>query len=256
MNELIYEEVVINGQLFFAYDLMDTSNSEFGTIEKYVPSLNFELLDDEMSLLRYIVSNSVSTNIDPLKKLIRFVSHMLWFRSLGENRYIGYKSESSDYYNFIFEKDNLAQFQDFLAQAGINEQLEVQDTPTGKILYFRKNRLLPFFKVASNGTQALYTFFYWTKTSKDLSFLFIDEFDAYYHVELAETIVKTLEQQSSFQTVLTSHNTNLLSNRIMRPDCYFILTPERIVSFANATDRELREGHNLQKLYMSGEFDG
>jgi hypothetical protein len=42
----------------------------------------------------------------------------------------------------------------------------------------------------------------------------------------------------------------------MRPDCYFILTGEKLTSFANATNRELREGHNLEKLYMSGEFNG
>ena len=36
-------------------------------------------------------------------------------------------------------------------------------------------------------------------------------------------LVKQLERKN-YQTVLTSHNTNLLSNSIMRPDCYFILT--------------------------------
>lgn len=85
--------------------------------------------------------------------------------------------------------------------------------------------------------------------------MFIDEFDAFYHYELAETIVKLLENMPQFQTILTSHNTNLLSNRIMRPDCYFILSENGLHSFANATKRELREGHNLEKLYMSGEFN-
>jgi predicted ATP-dependent endonuclease of OLD family len=84
--------------------------------------------------------------------------------------------------------------------------------------------------------------------------MFIDEFDAFYHYELAETLVELLEQVPGLQVILTSHNTNLLSNRIMRPDCYFILTDETLTSFANATKRELREGHNLEKLYMSGEF--
>ena len=65
-----------------------------------------------------------------------------------------------------------------------------------------------------------------------------------------------LEKMQNTQVILTSHNTNLLSNRIMRPDCYFILTENCLTSFVNATKRELREGHNLEKLYMSGEFNG
>lgn len=104
--------------------------------------------------------------------------------------------------------------------------------------------------------RALYTFFYWYKTEKDVSFMFIDEFDAFYHFELAESIVAILEKMSNTQVILTSHNTNLLTNKIMRPDCYFILTKDKLTALANATTRELSKGHNLEKLYMSGEFYG
>ena len=69
-------------------------------------------------------------------------------------------------------------------------------------------------------------------------------------------IVQVLEKMKNTQVILTSHNTNLLTNRIMRPDCYFILTKDKLTSLANVTSRELREGHNLEKLYMSGEFNG
>lgn len=53
-----------------------------------------------------------------------------------------------------------------------------------------------------------------------------------------------------------SHNTDLFSNKILRPDCLFILSSSGIVSAADATERELREGNNLEKLYKAGEFDG
>ena len=75
------------------------------------------------------------------------------------------------------------------------------------------------------------------------------------YYELAEKIVKLLEDKVKCQTILTSHNTALMTNKIMRPDCYFILTRDRLVSLSNATQRELREGHNLERLYMGGEFD-
>ena len=106
-----------------------------------------------------------------------------------------------------------------------------------------------------SGTLTLYAFYYWYKTAPNVSFMFIDEFDAFYHYELSETIVGMLEKMSGFQKILTSHNTNLLSNRIMRPDCYFILTKHKLTSLVNATGRELREGHNLEKLFVAGEFD-
>lgn len=99
------------------------------------------------------------------------------------------------------------------------------------------------------------TFFYWYKHIKRISLLFIDEFDAFYHYELAENIVKLLRDKIPVQAILTSHNTSLMANRFMRPDCYFILTRDKIVSLPKATDRELRQGHNLEKLYMNGEFD-
>lgn len=253
VNSLMYEEIFVNGKHVLSYDFKKKIG-DFKGLKDYLPSLNFNFREENLSVLRYIVSNSKAEDIMPLVKLVRFVSCMLWFRSLDENRYIGYKTESSDYIKFIFENDNLKEFESFLKKSGIQENLIVKENPSGEnMLYFDKKKPLPFLKVASNGTKALYTIFYWLKTTLDLSLLFIDEFDAYYHVELAETIVQMLESRQSFQTILTSHNTNLLSNRIMRPDCYFILTSDKVVSFANATKRELREGHNLEKLYLSAE---
>ena len=252
---LLYEHVTVNGEPLFEYDFV-TKDGNFQQIKKIAPTLNFEFKDDKLSVLRYVVSNTKSNEIVSLTKLIQFVSQMLWFRSLDENRYIGYKTESSDFFSFMFENDNLKEFENLLHKAGIQERLTVILSPSGeKTLYFDRVKPLPFFRVASNGTKALYTLFYWLRTAADLSLLFIDEFDAFYHAELSEAVVQLLEERNDFQAILTSHNTNLLTNRIMRPDCYFILSPERLVSFANATERELREGHNLGKLYLSGEFD-
>lgn len=44
-------------------------------------------------------------------------------------------------------------------------------------------------------------------------------------------------------------------NGILRPDCYFLMEGNRIGAFSDLTGRELREGHNLEKLYRGGEFN-
>jgi AAA15 family ATPase/GTPase len=252
---LIYEKFTLNSHMLFEYDYKKKKGNTEG-IKELAPTLNWAFQETD-SILKYVINNTVLDDSHPLRQMMRFVSNMLWFRSLDENRYIGYKTKSNDFIDFIFEKDNLKELEGFLHASGIEDNLIVKKDSDGiKRLYFATDTPLPFFKVASSGTKALYTFFYWYKTAKDVSLMFIDEFDAFYHYELAESIVAMLEKMPETQVILTSHNTNLLSNRIMRPDCYFILTKNKLTSLANATDRELREGHNLEKLYMSGEFNG
>ena len=252
---LVYERVSIDGELFFEYDYKKKKGNTEG-IKEIAPTLNWAFQDVD-SILKYVLNNTVIYESHPLRRMMRYVSKMLWFRSLDENRYIGYKSKSNDYSDFIFEPDVLSEFENFLHKSGVEDDLIViKDSDGQNRLYFKNDTPLPFFRVASSGTKALYTFFYWYKTSTEATLMFIDEFDAYYHFELAESITLMLEKMTNTQVILTSHNTNLLNNRIMRPDCYFILTKHKLISLANATDRELREGHNLEKLYMSGEFDG
>lgn len=87
--------------------------------------------------------------------------------------------------------------------------------------------------------------------------MYLDEFDAFYHYEMAENLFRYCKIRfPNSQIIFTSHNTNLISNRLLRPDCIFILSRTgEMTSLNNATQRELREGHNLEKMYISGEFE-
>ena len=89
------------------------------------------------------------------------------------------------------------------------------------------------------------------------SLFYMDEFDAFYNYEISEKIVRYLKKNfPNSQIILTTHNTNLMTNHLMRPDCLFILSRTgKITALCDATERELREGHNLEKLYIGGEFE-
>ena len=89
----------------------------------------------------------------------------------------------------------------------------------------------------------------------DIQFVFIDEFDAFYHFELSINICRTLFH-GPHQVFLSSHNTMLLGNDFLRPDCGFYLRNNHIDPLCDCTDRgELRQGHNIEKMYRAGAFD-
>ena len=88
------------------------------------------------------------------------------------------------------------------------------------------------------------------------SFVFIDEFDAFYHFEFSESVQKRLGKISGVQIFTTTHNTDLMSNDLLRPDCYFLLKDNKIKAISDLTEKELRQAHNLQKMYKAGAFNG
>ena len=113
-----------------------------------------------------------------------------------------------------------------------------------------------FFGIASSGTKALALFYFWICRLEEekVKFLFIDEFDAFYHYELSKEIVEILKTQN-VQVILTTHNTSIMTNDLMRPDCYFVIHDQQIDSLPHLTEKELRFAHNLEKLYRANAFE-
>ena len=248
---LLAEHLELNSDVLINYGF---THQDFNDTPRISPMPNLDNVAGKSLLVLYLYSTAIEKS-HPLIRMIDFASNMIFIRGHSEKVILDVRKNPSIYYNFIF--DHLDEFNELLRAAKINEKVRRIKDPDGETsLYFDATPPMPFFKTASSGTKALHNFFYWYKTAPNVSFMYIDEFDAFYHNELAETIVTMLEKMPHIQKILTSHNTNLLSNRIMRPDCYFILTQDKLTSLANATDRELREGHNLEKLYISGEFNG
>lgn len=189
--------------------------------------------------------------------MVKFCEGMLWYRSLSEgNSYSGFTNGGSLLVEKLYESGKVHDFEKFLNENGLNYKLSFISNNGIHELYaeFEYGRAL-FNSIASTGTAALFLFYIWSITAFDkISFLFIDEFDAFFHFESAENIIKRLNKNTSFQTVLTSHNTYLMQNELTRPDCCYIMTKNKITALCNATDKEIREGHNLEKMYINGVF--
>ena len=80
--------------------------------------------------------------------------------------------------------------------------------------------------------KALAMFYVWQRVieTQNCKFVFIDEFDAYYHHDLSQIIIDKLKEMTDTQVLLTTHNTSNISNNILRPDCYFIMDDKKITS--------------------------
>jgi AAA15 family ATPase/GTPase len=259
-REIISEKFSINNKIFA---FIDRTKSNDAKVEfKGTENLKTELENKELSLLKYIKNNSVlEKNLEnnAFKDFFKFIEGMLFFRSLQGNMFLGVEVEKKWLAQDIIERGNVKDFEVFLNNAGIECKLNVIKEFDKDVLAFDFNeKAISFFQIASQGTKALTLFYFWLQRIREsnlVSFLFIDEFDAFYHHALSAIIVTELKK-TGVQFILTSHNTSIISNDLLRPDCYFLMYKQSISSLSNRTSKELREAHNIEKMYKAGAFNG
>ena len=213
-----------------------------------------------ISRVKYVSGNSIlteNTENQVFMKFIDFVERMLLFYSLDSRGYEGFTNGAKSVAEGIVNSGKVKEFEDFLKENGIVYNLYSCEVDGRKSIYCRfDNQNVNFFKIASTGTRSLALFYYWYIRMQEASFVFIDEFDAFYHFELSESVEKRLRMIQGVQIFTTTHNTDLMSNDILRPDCYFILKDNKIKALSDLTEKELRFAHNLQKMYKAGAFNG
>ncbi len=255
---IVYERFTIDNEELVIFDRVNTNKA---TVRfKGAEMLKADIENKELSILKYIKNNTELAQNDINTVFISFftfIEKMLYFRSLQENIYIGLEIGSKNVLENIIKKGNTQDFETFLNQAGIECKLTEVHSDLGITIMFNINgKFISFPKAASTGTVALLFFYFWYQSIKEdnmVSFLFIDEFDAFYHHSLSALIVEKLKE-TGVQFILTTHNTSIMTNDLLRPDCYFTMTKKQIRSFSKSTEKELREAHNIEKMYKSGAF--
>ena len=256
---ITYERLEIDGKKVFSYDFK-SKEKDFSNMDMlFADSLNFDYFENNFAVLRYIAYNTLQPDDSYVKFIMNFVSHMLWFRSVQENGYIGLTTGVEALDPWIAKNNLNKEFQRFLKKlANLETEIDIvsQNNNNPFIVEKHKNASFIFSGIASSGTKALELLFFWSRRFNEVSFLYMDEFDAFYHFDLAIKVLKYIVDLDNVQAIFTSHNSYLATNDILRPDCYYVLKKGKLVSFVDSTDREIREGHNLEKLLRNGEFDG
>ena len=270
-QELRNEELRINKKTIFSCDFENNKfdfknlkyiNAETASIDRYLQSVDIddeeELQEPKLPFLRSLISNVALNSDSILIELANYTRRMLMITA-GNTMLRTSRRMNDSFYELLEDSNRLKDLEYFLNEMGIACKLILQKLPDGqRELYFEHEKLVPFYETASSGTLALVDLYRrLIPKNWDPSFIYLDEFDAFYHYEMSEKVINFFKRRyPKCQIIMTSHNTNLMTNRLMRPDCLFILSRAgALTALCNATERELREGHNLEKMYISGEFD-
>lgn len=261
-SSLISEDLLINQKQIFSYK-KDLVAQDIAVNLEGAETLKVSSDKLNISLCRFIKNNALlKNNLENsiFQKFFEFVENMLMIWSFDQSCFIGYKNSPKDnLVKKIIENRNFEKLQQFFLEAGYTDKLTYKKNSLGEYNLFIQydDKCLDFNDAASNGMKALLLIYYYLENKlnqdKRPSFVCIDNFDAFFSFELSYFIVNQLKDCNT-QALLTTYNTCNLSNDLLRPDCYFLCSKTKIVNANNATDKELRRGHNLEKLYRGGAF--
>ena len=262
----------IQNEMFFVGDkiVVDRHGTAFNTILQGATTLAQNQLDGKMPVMRFIRRNALLVK-DEINKIVSlffdYVDRMLMFLTLMDNCYQGFMIGSPRVDIEIIKSGRLAEFEAFLKGADVDcalKSIEINGEP--KLFFdFGGDDLIEFWANASTGTRALLHFFFWYMQMQDSesyrpSFLYLDEFNAFFHENTAAMIVEKL-RETQCQVLLTTHDSNLLKNDLLRPDCAFNMLPEyKLVDgyvlgpLSSRTQKELRLAHNIPKMFRAGAF--
>lgn len=257
LTTLLFEAIAVNGKEMLVHNFIDEKDN-FIRI-RGAENLRTQGLQKQLSVVKYIYNNTIQDENSVISKIMKFVSGMLYFRSLRDaNKYIGYKLGSEKLNEIILNNGRLEDFNAFINDMGLNYTLVPLKLMSGALTIgakFENDKVVEFESIASSGTRTLMLFYCWFIEFGKLTFLVIDEFDAYYHHELSEKILSIIQSFDNMQSIVTTHNVTLLHTDCTRPDCAYVIENGSINNLSSLTKRELREAHNIEKLYRANEFE-
>lgn len=255
-GELLMESLAVNRKEVFN---RDTYGAKFDT--KAFPNVdvkavrNLNAHANNFSFVNFLLTSTPLPEDHYLLQLQKFANSMLWFRCLDIREYIGLETNSANIDEYIIRNNLTKDFEAFLQETSGQVFHFDKPDPNDKLLFclIEGNRVV-FHNIASTGTNSLELLYFWITKMKQAQFVFIDEFDAFYHFKLSFEVCRRLFKLDS-QVFLSSHNTSLMTNDLLRPDCNFLLNNNMIKPICDCTDKELRWGHSIEKLYRGGTFN-
>ena len=101
--------------------------------------------------------------------------------------------------------------------------------------------------------ESLYRYWLFEQEPQRNEWLYIWNFDQNMDIWTGTNIIRYLKSLDR-KVVVTSYNHLYTTNNLLRPDCCFIPWNGKLERLDERTDRTIREGNNVPKLYRANEF--
>lgn len=228
-------------------------------------ALSYSNISHNVLVLREIYFNTKFRNNDTLIKWFDFLNSFIYY-DLCKQKQVSFKEDIFNLYEYL-DKFGVKKVNEFFEEYEFRQQIDyesaaINNVSKNKQIWFLKNDInvhLPF-EWESLGNQTLLTllnkFFYIVENG---GILILDEFSSGFHNDLEELLIKYfMKNAKNAQLFFVSHSTNLLSNRLLRPDqIYTVAFEGKHGSVLNRISNEQpREAQNLEKMYLGGVFGG
>lgn len=218
--------------------------------------------------LRELYFNTKFRGNNLLQKWFMFLSNSVYI-DFFKKEFVSYKNENF-YLKDYLDANGTSEINAFFKDYNFNQQIEYHETSKNplintidfeKMVLFKRDMLnvpVPLYMESLGNVSLLHFLPYLFHCIKNNSMLILDEFSSGFHNDLEELMVKYfMEKSDCSQLLFVSHSTNLLSNRLLRPDQIYSVEfnneGSHIFRFSN---EKPREAQNLEKMYLSGVFGG
>ncbi|XMB65950.1 AAA family ATPase [Mycoplasmatota bacterium zrk1] len=281
-NAFIFEELILDTKTIF---IRDVENEKYNVYVEGFDTINLSNVKNSQSFIVFLFNNSNYSNDNQYYSDYHPIGYVYFSIIFGyptlpsPSTLRSIKLMERDKVDYIEVNKNLkktfneigyseypiydAENKDFILKLSSNKNLKFQESASSgqKVLLYILIIFVinPFlFDRKDQEKFGLEYEFFGRKYKCDRSFatlFFFDEFDAFYDIDLSLKVLKLIER-SLYQTIVTTHNTNLISNKISRPDCYYIITKNEIKNISSIESREIRIGNSLEKMFINGDFLG
>ncbi|MCQ2069904.1 MAG: AAA family ATPase [archaeon] len=253
-DHIVSERFLIGRTVVYDYRTDDPANGTYALGNVGAAGLDVSSSDGTVALLKRIMKETYQDKGSFIRMVYEFASSTLYYRAMWKkDEHIGITDNDDDLEKYVIERGLVSDLQGFLEDiADLKLDLVVSD---GHLAVHTRKKDLPFMSAVSRGTAILCRLYLWMKRSvgRD-ALMFFDDFDDMFHYRPAEKAIRSIITGSERQCIFVTHNTGLVSNDFLRPDCCFILSDRKLRSLASLTDKDIRKGHNLEKMLREGEF--